>query len=129
MISHQATFDLVLRKIRKQGKPSVIIVDGLSYCQYRGPDGLKCAAGMLIPDADYSPSFESKGCDFKPIAECLTKCGFDLKLLNELQIAHDMASSINEQIDPDFMEKFEKNMFAVATKYNLSYLRGETTTV
>lgn len=29
------------------------------YCCYRGPDGLKCAVGALIPDEEYSLDFES----------------------------------------------------------------------
>lgn len=31
-------------------------------CQYRSPEGLKCAIGCLIPDEIYSPAMENKGC-------------------------------------------------------------------
>jgi hypothetical protein len=33
---------------------------GSMACLYRGPDGLKCAVGVLIPDEEYQPSLEGK---------------------------------------------------------------------
>ena len=32
-----------------------------SACAYRGVDGLKCAAGIFIPDEQYSPLLEGRG--------------------------------------------------------------------
>jgi hypothetical protein len=32
--------------------------DGIERCAYRGPNGMKCAAGHLIPDEQYSPKME-----------------------------------------------------------------------
>ena len=49
--------------------------------------------------------------------------GIDAKFLEKLQEAHDTASSVNEKINPDFMEKFEENMFVIAIKHGLSYLK------
>lgn len=43
----QKWFNQVLRHMRKQGKKSV---DVGGNCLYRGPDGLKCAIGALLPD-------------------------------------------------------------------------------
>lgn len=43
----QGLFDTVMIGLLKQGKRSV---DGDNRCVYRGPDGLKCAAGFLMPD-------------------------------------------------------------------------------
>ena len=51
-IEAQELYDFVVAAIVKQGRPSVGDND---RCLYRGPDGLKCAAGHVIPDGIYSP--------------------------------------------------------------------------
>jgi len=47
----QEIFDTVAEHLLKQGKQSK--APGDKGCRYRGPDGTKCAVGVLIPDADY----------------------------------------------------------------------------
>jgi hypothetical protein len=51
-IEAQELYDYIVEAIVKQGRPSVGDND---RCLYRGPDGLKCAAGHVIPDSMYSP--------------------------------------------------------------------------
>ena len=51
----QEVFDKVVNHLRTQGKRAI---DAEGYCVYRAPDGCKCAAGCLIPDADYKPEYE-----------------------------------------------------------------------
>jgi len=51
-VEAQELFDYIVEAIVKQGRPSVGDND---RCLYRGPDGLKCAAGHVIPDSMYSP--------------------------------------------------------------------------
>jgi len=66
-------------------------------CMYRGPDGLKCAIGCLIPDDMYHESFESLSITMlaknpkDPAAqELMEYLGIDnLDLLSELQQIHD----------------------------------------
>jgi hypothetical protein len=36
---------------------------GTNWCKYLNPDGLKCAAGILIPNDQYNPEFEGKSWD------------------------------------------------------------------
>lgn len=50
----QEIFDTVARHLFAQGKQSR---DSVS-CLYRGPDGTKCAVGVLIPDATYDEDME-----------------------------------------------------------------------
>lgn len=50
----QEVFDQVARHLIIQGKQCRIG----SECAYRGPDGLKCAAGCLIGDDEYQRDFE-----------------------------------------------------------------------
>lgn len=52
--TEQEVFDIVANHLIKQNKKS--IRNGKSM--YRGPRGLKCAAGCLIPDDSYHESME-----------------------------------------------------------------------
>ena len=58
---HQATaqevFDQIAEHLLKQGKKSQTITGS---CKYRGPDGLRCAAGCLLGDDEYDPQFEDR---------------------------------------------------------------------
>lgn len=60
----QEIFDRVRDHLMSQGKPSEVrferdgekLVEG----RYRGPNGLKCPAGLLIPDDRYEPEWEGR---------------------------------------------------------------------
>ena len=52
----QEIFDIVAEHLMQQGRRS----DKDSTCRYRGPDGLKCAAGILISDEEYHPDMEER---------------------------------------------------------------------
>lgn len=54
-MTNQELFDKVVRAIVKQGRGSI---NSEGLCVYRGPDGLKCAVGHIIPDELYSPLIE-----------------------------------------------------------------------
>lgn len=51
----QVLFDIVAKHLLKQNERSE---NEDSECLYRGPRGLKCAAGCLIPDDSYHESME-----------------------------------------------------------------------
>jgi hypothetical protein len=53
----QEVFNIVSTHLLKQNKRSV---NATNNCMYRGPDGMKCAAGVLIPDEEYNPHLERK---------------------------------------------------------------------
>ncbi|UOL48627.1 hypothetical protein [Pseudomonas phage Astolliot] len=63
------------------------------YCSYRGPRGLKCAAGCLIADDEYDPMMDS-GMDTSWLD--LVKGGVvppaHATFIRELQILHDTSS-------------------------------------
>jgi hypothetical protein len=85
---NQKTFDIVVNALRKQGEKSVSDVD-VNSCLYRGPNGLKCAAGHLIPDELYNKKMEGVSCDHIQVSEVLQKCGHDHKFVKRLQWVHD----------------------------------------
>lgn len=121
----QEKFDTVLACLRKQGRPS-INADGA--CLYRGPDGLKCALGHLIPDATYKPWFEGtgpEGCD-KSVARAAGLDPYDHRQVSfaaRLQAAHDTpahnARCVTNGVRWD--KEFEDHMRLVARDFSLKY--------
>ena len=109
----QQVFDYVLEKLREQGCQSKY----MGKCLYRGPDGLKCAAGHLIPDDEYDEKMEGgllKG-TYNIIYNSLVNSyflqkGANIDLLAGLQLVHDNYWDTRE-------EKFER----LAKWLNLTY--------
>jgi hypothetical protein len=58
----QAVFDLVSGHLLTQMEKS-ILPNTSNSCRYRGPSGLMCAAGVLIPDYEYELNMEGMGWD------------------------------------------------------------------
>ena len=89
----QQIFNIVVKHLRKQGKPALNTPDHLPRCLYRSPDGLKCAAGCLIPDDKYTPSLEGRlnETHYKIIGENLgfTLTETEINLIRDLQNIHD----------------------------------------
>ena len=91
-MTHQDMFDIAVRGILAQGGPSAIIDSkGEAMCQYRHPNGRKCAAGWLMADDYYKPDFENRGAKF-----VLKNAGefdhADLAFIERLQEIHDTAA-------------------------------------
>lgn len=108
-MTNQETFDIVVTALRAQGRKSV---DAHGGCMYRGPNGLKCAAGHLIPDSLYSPEMEHKIASNH--TKMLIELGHDPWFVNALQAAHDNAES------DDFVNRFLARARLLALKYGLS---------
>lgn len=107
--STQETFDLVAAALAKQGRASRDEVG----CCYRGPDGLKCAAGHLIPDDQYTPSLERTRVDRWPVNKLLPHHSMDL--LKELQQAHDSAAP-----GQGWLNEWAGYMRSIARRFGLS---------
>lgn len=63
-------------------------MDGEDCC-YRGPNGLKCAVGQIIPDELYHPEIEGLGVTGEKVVPILSQLGYSLMLCSELQDIHD----------------------------------------
>ena len=90
MNDKQAILEATTMAIVTQGGPSY--VDG--SCKYRGPDGRKCAIGLLIADDFYEETFEGFLVSYS-MWNALYKSGvprFVLRFLFDLQQAHDTAA-------------------------------------
>jgi len=70
-LTRQNIFNISASGLLKQGKAS----KDSSSCMYRGPNGLKCAIGMLIPDKLYKPRFEGYDASGFGVRKALVKAG------------------------------------------------------
>ncbi len=109
MYSNQETFDRVVAHARKQQAKS--ITDNIG-CSYRGPEGLMCFAGCLIPNEDYVPQMESLRASRGIVENCLTNLGYSPVLVEQLQMIHDR----NEP------EMWEDKFREFAANYQLVYV-------
>jgi hypothetical protein len=111
-------FNYIVEHLRKQGTRSIFInsFEGDETCAYRGENGTMCAAGCLITDDEYSPSFESNSIYTLVQQNLLTP---DLKeriepnerMISDLQNFHDHQLS------------YKNDEFTVATKNFIHKLR------
>jgi len=90
-----------------------------AYCVYRGPEGRKCAIGVLMDDADYKPRFDSRISEAMILDKVMDLCpslaGLDKEFANELQGAHDRyADSVL------FHAKIHADLTVLASEYDLT---------
>jgi len=100
----QEIFDIVSKHLLKQNERSEYC-DGT--CMYSGPNGLKCAAGVLIPHDQYKSEFEGKGW-LKLVNYELVEDKFAEEICN-LQRIHDL----------DRVERWKDELIKFADDYNL----------
>jgi len=82
----QEVFDQAAEHLLTQNKQSEGVHNNGLTCMYRSPDGLKCAAGCLIGDDEYSSEWERRSWGFVSKAGCVTK---HIDLISSLQSIHD----------------------------------------
>ncbi len=119
-MTRQETFDHAVLALRRQGRPSIGVIDGKPCCMYRrvAEDGtvLKCTAGHLISDAEYKPEFEGN-------AYWTIEKNIHQGRVGALQRAHDDAAATwpsGKIIDPTtWVERFLVAATAVAWHYGL----------
>ena len=87
-MTKQEVFDKVCEHLIAQGEAS----ESEGSCLYRGPRGLKCAAGVLIADEHYSPEFEGSPARYAQVADSLVASDVPanaLRRVSRLQSLHD----------------------------------------
>lgn len=93
-LSKQEIFDLVCEHLAQQ---KMRCVSNAGCCVYRGPNGLKCAIGALIPDDLFTPEMEYETISNLLLHDDATSkrlCNLfggtsNLEFLSSLQEAHD----------------------------------------
>lgn len=140
----QETFDIVVGNLIKQGGPSSEVRgDDVAVCMYRSKEGRKCAAGWLIPDEQYSPTFEnyavvgifdaknlplpSSSLEGFEILKGLENAlaGHDLKFVSRLQDLHDSLSRSEDYLtlvpDSEWLKKFIYGAKTLAKQNGLKF--------
>jgi hypothetical protein len=125
----QEIFDTVARGLIRQGEPG----GSGDNCFYRSVSQssgrpVKCAAGMLMRDEDYSPELEDKGADFL-VEQALGGMGRFLAhgmLIQSMQVAHDREARQCRDPDdpadgrPEWLQLFREKMRIIAKDQGLS---------
>lgn len=90
-------------------------------CRYRTEDGMKCAAGFLIPDEDYDPEMEGKSADHHAVMPYISVPNtFENRdFLVRLQGAHD-TPALQGVRDEEFVRRFKKMAADVAISFGLT---------
>ena len=57
-LTKREMFDRVKAHLLKQNEKAMVETEDGIACRYRGPEGLTCAIGCLIPDDEYVGTFE-----------------------------------------------------------------------
>jgi len=128
-MNNQEIFDTVVNHLRAQGRKSINESSGV--CLYRGPDGTKCAAGILIPDELYKPEME--GNNFGFLISNMTRDR------GEFQYSHELAemfldtntryfiSLLQSTHDSYDIKDWEKRFANLAREFALVYTPPEAT--
>lgn len=108
--SAQEVFNIMYKHLLTQNKKCFITVDNEKdiRCRYRGLDGMKCAAGCLIPDEKYSESMENVG--------WIGLTNRDQVPREHREMIHD-AQMIHDWFEP---ELWKSELEKLATKYELT---------
>lgn len=115
-MTKQEVFNKVWNHIITQGEPSV---DELGNCVYRGPFGLKCAAGIFLTNKQAEKLDEKDGGIWFKAVQMFPKLEkFPNMLIMQLQECHDYSSSIKD--NDKFVEEFKSKAKKVAEKHNLT---------
>lgn len=125
-MTKQEIFDRVTEHLLTQKKRSTTWDESGYKCKYRGPNGLKCAIGILIPDHLYNPVFDGtlsqakafglKGLSIRRLMKAVPALqdylgAENLDILNELQ-------SIHDDVDPS---SWRVRLFYLAGQYHLRF--------
>lgn len=119
-MSLQDIFDTGVRGVLKQRAPSIDPESG--NCLYRGPNGLKCLIGHIIPDHWINEHFNADDLCLSTIIDRL-KDGNIIEgwvsygALNTLQQSHDYAQRDNPEA---FVSSFKISCRSFAHTYGLS---------
>lgn len=122
----QSVFDSIVAHLRAQGCKSL---DADGNCMYRGLNGTKCAAGILIPDEAYFPWMEGKG--FQPIVadyayDHRTTADERIIVRNALRMYDrteysNIVYEMQTLHDKTEVESWEEGFASIANRYALTY--------
>ena len=111
--SEQQVFDYVVEHLYKQGKPSM----SNGKCAYRGENGLKCAAGILISDDVYQEQWDWCKISYSDLCRIGDVQSAHEGLVIWLQNAHDYWATIGWGA----MDHLDRELTQVANRFHLEF--------
>ncbi len=105
--TEQEVFDIVYRHLMKQMRKCTDDGTEVGTCMYRGLEGMKCAAGVLIPDDNYDSEMEN--CTWMRLVHEKKVPEDHHKLIARLQRVHDVV----------FIDKWEATLQDLAAEHQL----------
>lgn len=109
--SKQEIFDHIALHLLTQNKTSFLKESDDSACAYRSYNGLKCAAGCLMSDLEYSKEFE--GITWLELSSMGKVPKEHARLISDLQKIHDTV----------LPENWPRSILMTAVEHGLSYLK------
>lgn len=111
----QEVFNTVAHHLLTQKKKSFVEMNDCVRCMYRGPDGLKCAVGILIPDDMYDPKLEHKS-----VVELIEDFGFDfLGAIVDVRSGSTFLLDLQELHDFREVDEWKDGLRTIAFRYSL----------
>ena len=110
-MTNQELFDKVVAHARTQREKSI---NEEGTCLYRGPRGLKCFIGALIPDDKYTPKLEGKSAGGPTVGETW---GLNLEVPGQKDLAYLLQKIHDLRPIVDWEDEFR----CLATNFNLTY--------
>lgn len=93
-MTKQELVDFVAVHLFTQGRQSI----SRGTCKYRGPNGLKCAAGAVLPDELYKKNLENNGWSSLTYRPRKPLPDIHMVLISDLQRVHDNAGNwVNDE--------------------------------
>ena len=117
-MSPQELFDTVVGHLHRQGMPAI---DETGQCSYRGYNGTKCAAGVLIPNEYYDPEMDERNLNINIVIETF-------KVPNYIKDNHELVAALQEFHDYTMVKGFDirsrdqlEELKFIAKKFNLNF--------
>lgn len=104
---------LLTQKVRSEGCDA----DGTTTCLYRGPDGAKCAVGVLIADEHYTPSLENKVVTSWPVSKALVASGVTNANRPRTQMLLAACQGVHDTVKP---RQWKERLTGLAQEYDLT---------
>ena len=120
--SLQEVFDKMVGHLRKQNAKSEDEEGGA--CLYRGPNGLKCAVGCLIPDELYHYGLEGCSVNEGRVNATLSKV-LDIKDFENYSKVFNLLQNVQHIHDEYSIQEWEREFKKAAKGFGLKYKRPE----
>lgn len=110
LTGNQQAFNMAAAHMLKQ----MAVSNNSEGCAYRGPRGLKCAVGALIPDSLYSEEYEGAAIHALVEKHKTLRTHFQ-------NVSHELLQSLQRLHDCKPPCVWRKNLDRLAKKYNLEF--------